>query len=108
MKRYTLSVFLLLSTMLLAPAFHVVRAQNEHAIVTVKGAVKVPQRIELTYSAHLMEVIAMAGGFTPFAEGVITIKHADGSSETYTFDKRKRKENDQGPLVRSGDLVTVS
>jgi polysaccharide export outer membrane protein len=80
--------------------------------VTVIGQVPRPDRYVLKSAATVMDLLAMAGGFTEFASRsrVVVLRSADGKTERIPFDYDKVKGGDPGQVnfqVRPGDIVLV-
>jgi polysaccharide export outer membrane protein len=79
--------------------------------VSVIGAVAKPGRYELKSWATVMDVLAMAGGFTEFAgRSKITVLRANGQrTQSYPFDYDNVSSNGgQGNFqLRPGDIVVV-
>jgi polysaccharide export outer membrane protein len=80
--------------------------------VTVIGSVPKPDRYELRSAATVMDLLAMAGGFTEFASRsrVVVIRSSGGKTERIPFDYEKVRGGDPGQVnfqVRSGDIVLV-
>lgn len=80
--------------------------------VTVIGQVPRPNRYELKSAATVMDLLAMAGGFTEFASRsrVVVLRSTDGKTERIPFDYDKVRGGDPGQVnfqVRSGDIVLV-
>jgi polysaccharide biosynthesis/export protein len=80
--------------------------------VTVIGQVPRPDRYQLKSAATVMDLLAMAGGFTEFASRsrVVVLRSAGGKTERIPFDYDKVKGGDSSQVnfqVRPGDIVLV-
>jgi polysaccharide biosynthesis/export protein len=80
--------------------------------VTVIGQVPKPDRYELKSAATVMDLLAMAGGFTEFASRsrVVVLRSTGGKTERIPFDYEKVRGGDAGQVnfqVRPGDIVLV-
>ena len=80
--------------------------------VTILGQVPRPDRYVLKSSATVMDIIAMAGGFTEFADRsrVVVLRTTGGRSERLPFDYDKVRDGSAGQAnfqVRPGDIVLV-
>jgi len=80
--------------------------------VAVIGQVPKPDRYELKSAATVMDVLAMAGGFTDFASRsrIVVIRSNGGRTERIPFDYDKVRAGDPGqPIFRlqPGDVVLV-
>jgi polysaccharide export outer membrane protein len=80
--------------------------------VTVIGQVPKPDRYELRSAATVMDLLAMAGGFTEFASRsrVVVLRSAGGKTERIPFDYDKVKGGDPGQVnfqVRPGDIIVI-
>ncbi len=77
--------------------------------VTVAEEVKTPGAFEVQPGSNLVDVLARAGGETPRASlENVTIRHADGSSETVNVRAAARLGAAAPPiLVRDGDYIVV-
>jgi len=75
--------------------------------VTVFGQVVRPAAYEISTPRTLMDVLALAGGFTETADHHVTIEHhAGGVSET-VFVSNDPKQSGEDAMVYPGDRVTV-
>jgi polysaccharide export outer membrane protein len=101
--------------------------RSSRSPATVFGAVKVPQRVSMLRNVRLNELIAVSGGLTERANGVIQIFHTETVlCPTQDFEKEPVfdengapivkifKINDliagkveSNPVIRSGDVVAV-
>jgi polysaccharide biosynthesis/export protein len=80
--------------------------------VSVIGQVPKPDRYELKSSATVMDVLAMAGGFTEFASRskVVVIRSEGGRTIRLPFDYEKVRTGDERQdnfRLRPGDIVLV-
>jgi polysaccharide export outer membrane protein len=80
--------------------------------VAVIGQVPKPNRYELKSAATVMDVLAMAGGFTEFASRsrVVVMRTSNGKTQRIPFDYDRVREGDEGHLnflLRPGDVVIV-
>ena len=80
--------------------------------VSVIGQVPKPDRYELKSSATVMDVLAMAGGFTEFASRskIVVIRSDGGRMTRIPFDYEKVREGDTRQLnfrLYPGDIVLV-
>ena len=80
--------------------------------VAVIGQVPKPDRYELKSAATVMDVLAMAGGFTEFASRsrVVVIRSDGGKTTRIPFDYEKVRGGDTRQLnfrLRAGDIVLV-
>jgi hypothetical protein len=73
----------------------------------VAGAVRSASRIQLCRRVRLFDALAAAGGFSKSAEGVISMLHADGTSETYRFKDLMRDKAKGVPYLLDGDIISV-
>ena len=80
--------------------------------VTVIGQVPKPDRYELKSAATVMDVLAMAGGFTEFASRtkIVVIRSEAGKTTRIPFDYEKVRAGDERQAnfrLRPGDIVLV-
>ncbi len=80
--------------------------------VTVIGQVPRPDRYVLKSAATVMDVLAMAGGFTEFAarSRVVVLRSVGGKTQRIPFDYDKVRDGETGQAnfqVRPGDVVLV-
>jgi polysaccharide export outer membrane protein len=80
--------------------------------VAVIGQVPKPDRYELKSTATVIDLLAMAGGFTEFASRsrVVVIRSSSGKTVRIPFDYDKVREGDRGQpnfQLRPGDIVLV-
>jgi polysaccharide export outer membrane protein len=86
--------------------------QEVHSLkVSVMGAVKMPGRFELKSPATVLECLALAQGFTEFAnrDRIVVIRQNGGTDTRIPFNYRKVSEgSDQDNFfVRAGDIIVV-
>jgi polysaccharide export outer membrane protein len=79
--------------------------------VAVVGSVKTPGRYELKSAATVLELIALAQGFTDFAarDRIFILRQENGQSRRIPFNYRKVAGGDDEAnlLVQSGDIIVV-
>jgi polysaccharide biosynthesis/export protein len=79
--------------------------------VAVVGSVKTPGRYELKSTATVLEMIALAQGFTDFAsrDRVVILRQVNGESQRIPFNYRKVAAGDEQAnlIVQPGDIVVV-
>jgi polysaccharide export outer membrane protein len=80
--------------------------------VAVIGQVPKPDRYQLKSAATVMDVLAMAGGFTEFAarSRIVVIRSEGGQTTRIPFDYEKVREGDTRQpnfRLRPGDIVLV-
>ena len=79
--------------------------------VSVMGNVQKPGRYELNGPATVMEVLALAEGFTEFASRrQVTVLRKNGSTTQrirFDYDKAVSSGAEAGLMVRAGDVVVV-
>jgi polysaccharide export outer membrane protein len=80
--------------------------------VTVMGQVPRPDRYVLKSATTVLEVLAMAGGFTEFADRsrVVVLRATGGKTARIPFDYDKVRAGEPGQVnfqVRPGDIVLV-
>lgn len=82
--------------------------------VSVLGAVRTPGRFELNSRSTILDVLAMAGGFTEFAmrSRIVVLRPEGDTSERIPFDYDKTlsegdKRKDVNFYLRPGDVVLV-
>jgi polysaccharide export outer membrane protein len=83
----------------------VVEYAGQTAYVT--GEVNKPGAYALLRSHRLLDVIAVAGGFTSRAGNIITIAHAAGAAQVTRVDLSDHDENQSNPEIVPGDSITV-
>lgn len=90
-----------------------VMVREVHSVkVAVMGSVKMPGRYEIKTPATVLEMIAMAQGFSEFADknGVVVLRqNAGGASERIEFNYRKatKGEEKENFFVKPGDVIVV-
>lgn len=90
-----------------------VMIREVHSVkVAVMGSVKMPGRYEIKTPATVLEMIAMAQGFSEFADknGVVVLRQSpSGASERIQFNYRKatKGEEKENFFVRPGDVIVV-
>jgi polysaccharide export outer membrane protein len=94
------------------PEVSVVVTEVRSFKVAVIGQVPKPDRFELRSAATVMDVLAMAGGFTEFAarSRVVVIRANGDKTERIPFDYDKVRAGDPGQAnfrLRPGDIVLV-
>jgi polysaccharide export outer membrane protein len=94
-----------------SPEVSVIVREVHSRKVAVVGAVKSPGRFELKSSATVLEVIALAQGFTDFAsrDRIVVLRQNGATTTRIPFNYRKvaeGAEQDNFP-VRPGDIVVV-
>lgn len=100
------------------PAVSVLVREIHSVKVTVIGQVKAPGRYEIKDRATVLDVLAMAGGLTEFADRgrIVVLRHAAGGTRQlpFAYDKLTSR-NGNGPqdsaalnfCVKAGDVVLV-
>ena len=94
------------------PEVSVVVTEVRSFKVAVIGQVPKPDRFELRSAATVMDVLAMAGGFTEFAarSRIVVIRANGDKTERIPFDYDKVRSGDGGQdnfRLRPGDIVVV-
>ena len=90
-----------------------VMIREVHSVkIAVMGSVKMPGRYEIKTPATVLEMIAMAQGFSEFADknGVVVLRQTPtGASERIEFNYRKatKGEEKENFFVRPGDVIVV-
>jgi polysaccharide export outer membrane protein len=94
-----------------APEVSVMVREVHSRKVAVVGAVKTPGRFELKSPMTVLEVIALAQGFTDFAarERVVVLRQNGATTTRMPFNYRKIADGaeQENFLVKSGDIVVV-
>jgi polysaccharide export outer membrane protein len=79
--------------------------------VSVMGQVRTPSRFEVRSRATLIDVLAMAGGFTEYAKkDRILVRRADGTSFTFNYERyldRPEATDNANIVLRAGDIIIV-
>jgi polysaccharide export outer membrane protein len=100
-----------LSDFIPAPEVSVVVREVHSRKVAVVGAVKTPGRFELKSPMTVLEVIALAQGFTDFAsrDRIVVLRQSGTTTTRLPFNYRKIAEGDtqENFFVRPGDIVVV-
>jgi polysaccharide export outer membrane protein len=101
------------------PAVSVLVREVRSVKVTVIGQVKAPGRYEIKDRATVLDVLAMAGGLTEFADrrGILVLRQEAGETRKtpFAYDKLidgggRHGQKDGGPLnfcVKAGDVVLI-
>jgi polysaccharide export outer membrane protein len=94
------------------PAVTVVVRQMNSRKVFITGEVFKPGSYPLTSSMTVMQLIAVAGGLTEFADGkkISVMRVEGGESRTYEFnykDVARGKKQEQNLVLKPGDTVVV-
>jgi len=94
------------------PEVSVVVTEVRSFKVSVIGQVPKPDRYQLRSAATVMDVLAMAGGFTEFASRsrVVVIRASGDKTERIPFDYEKVRSGDPSQAnfqLRPGDIVLV-
>jgi len=121
MKPYILSLLCVLSVAssntLMSQQHAKQTSTNDEKLITVTGAIRDPQKVELLRSRiPLYEVLAMAGGTTEQARGTVELRHndkggsqlnssKDAKPETYELTQLLRTGAQSAPFVVPGDQV---
>lgn len=94
-----------------SPEVAVIVREVHSAKVSVIGAVRNPGRYELKSPATVLELIALAQGFTDFAsrDRIVVIRQVNGASTRIPFNYRKVADgSDQDNFfVQAGDIIVV-
>jgi len=100
-----------LSDFIPAPEVSVVVREVHSRKVAVIGAVKTPGRFELKSPMTVLEVIALAQGFTDFAsrDRIVVLRQSGATTTRLPFNYRKIADGDaqENFFVRPGDIVVV-
>jgi polysaccharide export outer membrane protein len=94
------------------PEVSVVVTEVRSFKVSVIGQVPKPDRYQLRSAATVMDVLAMAGGFTEFASRsrIVVIRASGDKTERIPFDYEKVRSGDPNQAnfqLRPGDIVLV-
>ena len=78
----------------------------------VNGKVNKPGQFEINTNTSVMQLLSMAGGFTPFAASsdIIILRNKGGQTIKYQFDYnevKKGKNLGQNIVIERGDVVVV-
>jgi polysaccharide biosynthesis/export protein len=94
-----------------APEIAVIVREVHSAKIAVMGAVKTPGRYELKSPATVLEVIALAQGFTDFAvrDRIVVLRQNGATTTRLPFNYRKIVDGDDQAnfFVRPGDIIVV-
>ena len=94
-----------------APEVAVIVREVHSMKVAVVGAVKTPGRYELRSAATVLEMIALAQGFTDFAsrDRIVILREENGESKRIPFNYRKVAAGDEQAnlVVQAGDIIVV-
>ncbi len=86
-----------------------VMIREVHSVkVAVMGSVKMPGRYEIKTAATVLEMIAMAQGFSEFADknGVVVLRQ-NGERIPFNFRNATKGEDKANFFVRPGDVIVV-
>jgi polysaccharide biosynthesis/export protein len=95
---------------LIQPQVTVLIKEYATTAVSVTGEVNHPGAYPVLTTRSVLDVISLAGGFTPLADTRVTIKHRSGSEERVTVKLRADEADaalDENAIVYPGDLVVV-
>ena len=94
-----------------APEVAVIVREVHSMKVAVVGAVRTPGRYELKSAATVLEMIALAQGFTDFAsrDRIVILRQENGESKRIPFNYRKVAAGDEQAnlIVHAGDIIVV-
>jgi polysaccharide export outer membrane protein len=94
-----------------APEVAVIVREVHSMKVAVVGAVRTPGRYELRSAATVLEMIALAQGFTDFAsrDRIVILRQENGESKRIPFNYRKMAAGDEQAnlIVQPGDIIVV-
>jgi polysaccharide export outer membrane protein len=94
-----------------APEVAVIVREVHSMKVAVVGSVKTPGRYELKSAATVLEMIALAQGFTDFAarDRIVILRQENGESKRIPFNYRKLAAGDEQAnlVVQPGDIIVV-
>jgi polysaccharide export outer membrane protein len=100
-----------LSEFIPSPEVAVIVREVHSMKVAVVGSVKTPGRYELKSAATVLEMIALAQGFTDFAarDRVVVLRQENGETKRIPFNYRKVAAGDEQSnlVVQSGDIIVV-
>src|SRR5687767_8052386 len=100
-----------LSEFIPAPEVAVIVREVHSMKVAVVGSVKTPGRYELKSAATVLEMIALAQGFTDFAsrDRVVVLRQENGETKRIPFNYRNVAAGDEQAnlVVQSGDIIVV-
>lgn len=94
-----------------APEVAVIVREVHSMKVAVVGSVKTPGRYEIKSAATVLEMIALAQGFTDFAsrDRIVILRRENGESKRIPFNYRKVAAGDEQAnlVVQPGDIIVV-
>ncbi len=94
-----------------APEVAVIVREVHSMKVAVVGSVKTPGRYEIKSAATVLEMIALAQGFTDFAarDRIVILRQENGESKRIPFNYRKVAAGDEQAnlVVQPGDIIVV-
>ena len=94
-----------------APEVAVIVREVHSMKVAVVGSVKTPGRYELKSAATVLEMIALAQGFTDFAsrDRIVVLRQENGETTRIPFNYRKMASGDEQAnlIVQPGDIIVV-
>lgn len=94
-----------------APEVAVIVREVHSMKVAVVGSVKTPGRYEIKSAATVLEMIALAQGFTDFAsrDRIVILRQENGGSKRIPFNYRKVAAGDEQAnlAVQPGDIIVV-
>jgi polysaccharide export outer membrane protein len=100
-----------LSEYIPAPEVAVIVREVHSMKVAVVGSVKTPGRYELKSAATVLEMIALAQGFTDFAsrDRIVILRQENGDAKRIPFNYRKVAAGDEQAnlVVQPGDIIVV-
>ena len=102
-----------LSEFVTAPDVTIIVLQMNSRFISVIGEVRRENRISLTQDLRVLEAIALAGGFTTFADkGDVRVvrRQSDGSETTYEFDYNayvRGRAAGTNMVLQPGDTIIV-
>jgi polysaccharide export outer membrane protein len=100
-----------LSEYIPAPEVAVIVREVHSMKVAVVGSVKTPGRYELKSAATVLEMIALAQGFTDFAsrDRIVILREENGDTKRIPFNYRKVAGGDEQAnlVVQAGDIIVV-
>jgi len=100
-----------LSEYIPAPEVAVIVREVHSAKVSVVGAVRSPGRYEVKSPATVLELIALAQGFTDFAsrDRIVVLRQNGGETKRIPFNYRKVAAGDdkENLVVVPGDIIVV-
>lgn len=100
-----------LSEFIPAPEVAVIVREVHSMKIAVVGSVKTPGRYELKSTATVLEMIALAQGFTDFAarDRIVILREENGETKRIPFNYRKVAAGDvqANMVVQSGDIIVV-